>query len=688
MLKSGKGKADDVDETASGLAAIRHLRKNLSSPHRALLISLATTARTDRRRTSSCAPKKSTDEVIILMPTPLEKFQLLLRDLFQFDNTDLDFGVYRIMNLRRDKVQKWLDEDLPARTAEILQGSGMTADDDLSHRLEAVRAQLLEMDPGGVDEDGNILNEALKNIAKGKEYLRLKEQYDRAPSRSARDLETLVFNYLYDFFSRYYDAGDFISKRRRSFAADGRDTYAIPWDGDEVVLYWANKDQYYIKTGERFTHYRWHSEVGGRTFTIEFRLTDADLPANNIRDSKKKFHLLLPDKVEWRESDTTLILPFQYRALTEHEDASLVGTQESKLRESVAKQTIATLQQLLVVVGVQDLVTALMAPKRDLSGQQVLDKEGNAVPLLRHHLSRWAVKNESDFFIHKNLRLFLVSELDYFLKTVVLNIDNLLAAGEQRAEPNFRLLEAVKRLGTEIIDFVAQLEEFQKSLFEKKKLIVETSWCWTLDRIPDCVKDEVYAAILSNDRQWEAWEELYKLSQWPPNLSAPAPRTREFLDANPFMMFDSGLRTIEGSPAYPSSLVDCILGATDNLEEQIDGTLIHSENLQALNFLHSKFRTEVDCNYIDPPYNTGPSEILYKNTYKHSCWASMLNDRTAAAMKLLSPKAVKIAAIDDNEVNDFCFILSGLSEAHKLTTVTVVSNPKGSITKDFNRTHQ
>jgi len=249
------------------------------------------------------------------MPTPLEKFQTLLRELFQFEQADLDFGVYRIMNLRRERMERWLNEELPARARGILKLGGSTADDDLNRRLEVLKLDLLELEPGGVDEDGTITKEFLKQSAKGKEYLKLKAQHDRAPARTAAGMEPLVYNHLYDFFSRYYDTGDFIPKRRRSFAPDGRDTYAIPWDGEEVVLHWANKDQYYIKTGERFTHYRWQSTAGGRTFTIEFRLTDADLPANNNKDAKKKFNLLIADKVEWQEDKATLILPFHYRGL-------------------------------------------------------------------------------------------------------------------------------------------------------------------------------------------------------------------------------------------------------------------------------------------------------------------------------------------------------------------------------------
>ena len=53
-----------------------------------------------------------------------------------------------------------------------------------------------------------------------------------------------IYNDLYRFFERYYEEGDFIARPRA-----GSNTYMIPYNGEEVTLYWATQDQYYIKTG-------------------------------------------------------------------------------------------------------------------------------------------------------------------------------------------------------------------------------------------------------------------------------------------------------------------------------------------------------------------------------------------------------------------------------------------------------
>lgn len=54
------------------------------------------------------------------MTTPIDKFQTLLRELFQFYCADLDFGIYRIMNYKRDVIEKFITQDLRKAIAEEL----------------------------------------------------------------------------------------------------------------------------------------------------------------------------------------------------------------------------------------------------------------------------------------------------------------------------------------------------------------------------------------------------------------------------------------------------------------------------------------------------------------------------------------------------------------------------------------
>ena len=74
-----------------------------------------------------------------------------------------------------------------------------------------------------------------------------------------------------------------------------------------------------------------------------------------------------------------------------------------------------------------------------------------------------------------------------------------------------------------------QLENFQKKLWLKKKFVVETRYCLTLDRVPE----ELYTEICQNDAQWAEWEQLYALAELPKEQFTAKPRTVEFLKQQP-----------------------------------------------------------------------------------------------------------------------------------------------------------
>jgi adenine-specific DNA-methyltransferase len=118
------------------------------------------------------------------------------------------------------------------------------------------------------------------------------------------------------------------------------------------------------------------------------------------------------------------------------------------------------------------------------------------------------------------------------------------------------------------------------------------------------------------------------------------------------------------------------------------GILIHSENFQVLQLLKNRYTQAIKTIYIDPPYNTDSAPILYKNGYRHSTWASLMFDRLSHSMGFLTENGVKIVAIDDTELVPLSKILEQIAPNFRLTRTTVVHNPKGSITKDFNRVHE
>ena len=47
-----------------------------------------------------------------------------------------------------------------------------------------------------------------------------------------------------------------------------------------------------------------------------------------------------------------------------------------------------------------------------------------------------------------------------------------------------------------------------------------------------------------------------------------------------------------------------------DVDEHTDGVLIHGENLQALSLMQARYRGQIECVHIDPPYNTQTSGFL------------------------------------------------------------------------------
>ena len=199
-------------------------------------------------------------------PTSLAKFQGLLRELFQFDQADLDFGIYRIMNHKRDAVEQFITDQLPTFVADEL-GRGPLAQQAQAeaHRAKVEHRVRVTLGETAIDNHGNLASEH-HELPIGREYL---EAQARAAggSRSRDAVEAAIYNHLWTFFSRYYSEGDFISQRRYS----RNQRYAIPYNGEEVYLHWANSDQYYVKTDEHFRNYDYQAPNG---VTVRFRIEE------------------------------------------------------------------------------------------------------------------------------------------------------------------------------------------------------------------------------------------------------------------------------------------------------------------------------------------------------------------------------------------------------------------------------
>ena len=163
-----------------------------------------------------------------------EKLKDLLKKLFQLDQPDLDFGLYRVMHAKSNEVSQFLDNDLLSQVQDALT---LYQSADKAQIKEDLRKAIEQAQDLGVDPEATQ---------------RVKELRDRLKSDAVdiAALESEVYDHLYAFFRRYYSEGDFLAKRVYKPGV-----YAIPYEGEEITLHYANKDQYYIKTSEYLRDY-------------------------------------------------------------------------------------------------------------------------------------------------------------------------------------------------------------------------------------------------------------------------------------------------------------------------------------------------------------------------------------------------------------------------------------------------
>jgi adenine-specific DNA-methyltransferase len=205
-----------------------------------------------------------------------------------------------------------------------------------------------------------------------------------------------VFSHLLAFFSRYYQDGDFISQRRYK-----GDTYAIPYAGEEVMLHWANKDQYYTKSGENFANYSFKLEDGR---TVHFRLVAADTAKDNRKDNDKERRFALVERPR--------PLPASMSRATNRRGTAAGGGSGSAVRTATRTDhplRVRRPAQRHQAGGAGHKGCANRAgrcrrqgPLAGL-GQRAPTEKNPQRTLLEKHLSDYTTKNTADYFIHKDL---------------------------------------------------------------------------------------------------------------------------------------------------------------------------------------------------------------------------------------------------------------------------------------------
>ena len=585
-------------------------------------------------------------------PAKFNKLVTLLKELFQLDQPDLDFGIYRIMHAKAGEVTRFLERDLLPQVKDAFAQYQSADSAELKKELAELEATLRRVK---VDPDIN------------EEVLKLRAQLTGAIDIGA--LENEVYDHLYSFFRRYYSEGDFLAKRVYKPGV-----YAIPYEGEEVTLHWANKDQYYIKTSEYLRDYAFRLKPdageGEDPMRVRFKLVDAaEGEHGNVKAAEGKdrvFVLAAEDFIA--EVAGELELRFEYRP----------ATLEDWPAEQRAGKTKPPAQKDLIGFAAERILASAdeHAQWRAELNRPHIKTDGEPADYNRlvAHLRRYAARNTFDYFIHKDLDTFLRRELDFYIKNEVMHLDDVENDTAPKVEQYLSKIKVIRRIAGKLIAFLAQLENFQKKLWLKKKFVVGSDWLVAMSQLPDDLLPEVCA----NTAQQEEWKALHSLHELPADVTRPAysePLTPEYLRAHPSLMLD----TRHFNAGFIARLLESVVA----LDDKADGVLVHSENFQALSLMQARYREKVQCIYIDPPYNTDGSPISYKNGYRSSSWVSLIENRLQVSTGYLVGQGIYCVTIDDYQQRELVDRLDTMfSKERRLGTAVIRINPSGRITKD------
>ncbi|CAN5598548.1 hypothetical protein BH24GEM3_BH24GEM3_03050 [soil metagenome] len=553
-----------------------------------------------------------------IQPSSLQQLQSLLRDLFQLDLADLDFGIYRLLRLKRTEVEGFLTEQLPRSVSEAFESDTGAERATIERAIEEQRTELRRMlGADAVLPNGEVAPAYAATPLAVSYAAKLQRLRD---VRATEEQKTEVFSHLYNFFRRYYHAGEFIP--RHHYGA--REHFAVPYKGDETFFHWANRGQHYVKTGERLRDYAFRVDAGLEgEFCVRFTLSAAHLPPGNTKGDARYF-FPLPADAEWDAEARTLRLPFHYRLPTAME-AERYGTRNGRLQEAVLLEALPAL-----------LDAAPEALRAELSrAERRAGEPEDAEPpaeLLRH-LRRFVRRHTSDYFVHRDLKGFLTRELEFYLKDQVLHLADV-TEGDWPARQ--RTLRVLRRIADDLITFLAQIEEVQKRLFQKRKLVLRADYLVLIRAVPR----ELWPEVAANPAQLEVWKRLFHLDS--DDLFDPSGELNTaFLEQHPTLVVHTAL--------FPLDFRDRMLASFEDLDAAPGSVLIHSENYQALRLLERRYAGRVKCIYIDPPYNTGSDDFIYKDRYQHSSWLTMMEERLRIARMLLREDGAIFVSIDDKE---------------------------------------
>lgn len=637
----------------------------------------------------------------------IDQLKFFLKEMFQFNANDLDFGIYRIYNLKRKEIENFIDgkdeqclEPIISKTLELVSNIEKQVElTSLTAYLKKFNQESLVNEPAANFKEIQLLIDFSKDDQE-KDSLTAALTASTKEFNITDEIKDKIYNHILGYFEMYYSNGDFGYNNR------SRNLYKVPYeadyDGNDTMFHWKHKGSLYIKTGNSFNAIKFKLKHLDKEFELRLETNDEstseEVARNNNKDTKLKHYKF--NRFEEKEGVTRIVFNLSDSSTTKADLFKSLFKEVFKSKVNLdnylfAKNDKGELKPIFndltddydkVQDGSLKGIGALRVNRKTIFGKVNKNFEkGAKIEIIDDHfsdetletiynidqkLNSFYIGNDSDYFIHENLQEFLTQEKERYIKNHILSDLKSILDGKLD-NTTLIIAKAFELVSSRVIEFLSAIEEFQKKLFTMKKKVVESEYCLTIDNIDE----KYYKEILENKAQLAEWENLFSVK-----VKTPAD-----LKAQPTLVLDTNFfRQKDGSNPFK----DKIVAEIENLDERTNGLLINSENYQALSILEDKYRGKIKCNYIDPPYNAKSSSIIYKNHFKHSSWATFMYNRLQKGAQLLNNRGIQITAIDENEHENLGLILDEVFPNYSKTCVSVIHNPGGIQGDNFAYSHE
>lgn len=406
------------------------------------------------------------NDIITQNKDKINEFQKELRKFFRTEDSDLKFGIYRITNQFNKDIDKYIENisNLVFKKVTELQ------DKSNQHKISSLEKEIKEL-----EDYSKKLGE---DVTKKEKYIQLNKELKE--NVNVENHIDSIFTHLINFFNRFYQDGDFINQFKYS-----DEEYLIPYSGEEVLLHWATKDMYFVKTSDIYKKLSFQLDLlKNNKIDIECRLLSSDIQKNNTK-STGKYYFCLNEEVpfEFKEqkqdnkSNYLLILNFS-KVKKDNLDIKYKDIKENEIQNNINDDIIKIINDAL------------------LDKSLYLNVDENRQNIIKN-LDKFQRRSKEDFFIHKNLGLFLRKQLDFYINQNILNISTIYNSEEIDVKKE-KLLESkvFYDLAIDIITKLDEIEKFKKRMWEKKKFVLDTNYVFKMSFIKKKINSNLYSKYL------------------------------------------------------------------------------------------------------------------------------------------------------------------------------------------------